>query len=443
MARSLLIAACIAIFIQSPMYSQTAAPSPMVSDAELKFVVYFSRHGVRSPTGKPGQYEKYSSAPWPVWNVPPGNLTEHGYHLMELFGAYDRIVLAHQGLLSTTGCSDASKITIYADSDQRTRETGNALAKGLFPGCDVPVSSKPEGTNDSLFHLSPAAIAHADTGLAAAAVQGRMGGSPDNLTVAYHPQLAAFDSILQTCGKTDSTQTKRTSLFDIPATLSAGQGDHLVELHGPLNTASTLAENLLLEYTEGMDRSNVGWGCVDGSSIRTLINLHTAATDFAQRTPAIASMQASKLLEQIHQALQQAVEQHPIAGAPNKSTDRALFLVGHDTNLLNMAGALNLNWIADGRRDDTAPGSTLIFELWRRHSLSGPGSYVVKIYFSVQTLEQMRSSESLTLDSPPQRVPVFILGCSNADFSCTWPSFSQVLRRASVPIQSKKAETHR
>ena len=33
--------------------------------------------------------------------------------------------------------------------------------------------------------------------------------------------------------------------------------------------------------------------------------------------------------------------------------DRALFLIGHDTNLSNIAGLLNLTWIFDGRRDDT------------------------------------------------------------------------------------------
>ena len=60
---------------------------------------------------------------------------------MELFGTYDRIELAKEGLLSESGCKDASNVTFYADSDQRTQETGKALAAGLFPGCSIPVQS--------------------------------------------------------------------------------------------------------------------------------------------------------------------------------------------------------------------------------------------------------------------------------------------------------------
>jgi 4-phytase / acid phosphatase len=432
MARLLLSAVCILAFLAPDFPAQTAVTASASSDADLKYVVYFSRHGVRSPTSKAIQYNKFSNAPWPDWEVPPGNLTPHGRHLMEIFGAYDRIQLVSQQLFSAKGCDDAGKVTFYADSDQRTRETANALAKGLFPECHVEIPSLPEGTNDPLFHLSPKDIAHANTAVTTAAIAGRIGNNPDSLTKAYRTELTAFDNILANCGKASPDSPKRTSLFDIPATLSAGQGDHLADLRGPINTASTLAENLLLEYTEGMDNAEVGWGCVDGPTIGSLIALHTAATDFTQRTPAIASVQAARLLNYIYLALEQAVGQRPVRGAPGKSSDRALFLIGHDTNLLNMAATLNLTWIADGRRDDTPPGSALIFELWKHR---GTGNYDVKIYFSAQTLEQMRYAKTLTLDAPPQRVPVFIPGCSKADFSCSWVSFSQVIRQASASQQ--------
>ena len=414
-----------------PLLAQTSTQPSKTRDAELKFVLYLSRHGVRSPTGKPEQYTPYSAAPWPAWDVPPGYLTTRGFELMKFFGAYDRMELSSQGLLSSNGCADAGRATFYSDSDQRTRETGKALAEGFFPGCAIAVHGLPEGVHDPLFHSIPAGRGSDDSSLAIAAIAGRIGGNPDNLTAAYRSQLATLDKILATCGNSPPAQQRqRTSLLDIPATLSVEQRGHRAELKGPLNTAATLTENLLLEYTQGMDAASVGWGCVDGAKLRSLLALHTAAEDFTARTPVIARIQASSLLDRIRRSLQQAATGKPVPGALSKPSDRVLFLIGHDTNLANVAGLLDLDWIADGRRDDTPPGGALIFELWRSHST---GSYYVRTYFTSQTLEQMRSASALSTQNPPERVPVFLPGCSNQDFSCSWPSFDQTIQQALDP----------
>jgi 4-phytase/acid phosphatase len=343
---------------------------------------------------------------------------------MELFGSYDRAEFAKQGLLSADGCADAPKLTFYADSDERTLETAKSLAQGLMPGCDVPVRSRPQGTNDPLFHPLPDPRAKDATARARAAIAGRIGGDPANVSLAYREQIAMLDHILATCGTAPSTETKRTSLFDIPASLSEGTGDHLAEMKGPINTASTLSENLLLEYTEGMDSANVGWGCVRREEIQALMALHTAATDFTQRTPEIAKAQAANLLHQIDLSIEQAAQRKAVSGALGKPDDRALFLIGHDTNIENIAGALNLTWIVDGRRDDTPPGGALVFELWRNTT---SGAYTVRTYFMAQTLEQMRMSSDLTLKNPPDRVEVFLPGCSTTDMSCPLPSFSKLI----------------
>jgi 4-phytase/acid phosphatase len=391
-------------------------------DSELRYVVYLSRHGVRSPTGKASQYNLYSTGAWPEWPVPPGFLTPHGFHLMELFGAFDRSLLAREGLLQSTGCTDAAHITIYADSDQRTRETGKALARGLLPGCDLAVHALPEGTNDPVFHALGDNSGKTDPLLATAAVAGRLSARPQNLTDAYRPQLLALDRILA-CAPAQAGKPPRTSLLDIPARLSQGTGDHLVDLKGPLNTASTLAENLMLEYTEGMDPSAVAWGCAGRNDIAAALSLHAAATDYTQRTPVIARAQASNLLDGIRKSLLQAAAGKPVAGSFGKSGDRLLILVGHDTNQENLAGLLGLNWIVDGRRDDTPPGGSLVFELWRSKS---SGKFFVRTFFTAQTLEQMRSSVPLTEPQAPDRAAVFIPGCSGADMSCQLQDFSSL-----------------
>ncbi|HWT67174.1 MAG TPA: histidine-type phosphatase [Terracidiphilus sp.] len=132
--------------------AQSNASPVSDQDNALRFVVIVSRHGVRSPTGKLDQLNRYSRQPWPTWDVPPGYLTAHGARLMTLLGTYDRALLVSQGILSPGGCADAAHIRIVADSDQRTRESGKALAAGLEPGCEVDVTARPEGTPDPLFH---------------------------------------------------------------------------------------------------------------------------------------------------------------------------------------------------------------------------------------------------------------------------------------------------
>jgi 4-phytase/acid phosphatase len=345
--------------------SQQAGPanSSGHADQELKFVVIVSRHGVRSPTGKTGQLNRYARQPWPAWSVAPGYLTEHGAHLMTLFGAYDREELTAHGLLSQSGCAGARHIRIIADSDQRTRETGKALAGGLAPSCPIEVHALPEGTADPLFHSLEAGIGHPDKLLATAAISGRIGDNPQGLTEAYRPQLESLERVLSGCNPgtncSEATPTVLPSIFDIPSSIEPGKSDHLVALHSPLGIASTMAEDILLEYTEGMDASNVGWGRIDSDSLRELMELHTANEDIAGRTSYIARVQSSNLLFHILQSLQQAVQAQPVAGSLIKPNDQLLILVGHDTNLVNIAGTLNLSWLIDGRRDDTPPGGPL------------------------------------------------------------------------------------
>jgi 4-phytase/acid phosphatase len=323
-------------------------------------------------------------------------------------------------------------VTIDADSDQRTRDTGKAIAEGMFPGCAPEVHAMPEGTPDGLFHAMESGALHADSGLALAAVKGRIGGEAANLTEAYRPQLAALDAVLAGCGKAAVTNAKRTSLFEIPAMLAAGKKDHGPEMRGPLNTASTMSENLLLEYSEDMTGTNLGWGCLDEKKLDEVMQLHSAAAEFAQRTPAMARMLASNMLETILRSLEQSASGKATQGALGKTGDKVLFLSGHDTNIAAVAGALGLNWIVDGRRDDTPPGGALVFELWRART---GGGYSVRVAYTAQTLDQMREAKPLTADNPPVRAQVFVPGCSGEDGACTLDGFAAAVRRVIEPAQ--------
>ena len=86
---------------------------------------------------------------------------------------------------------------------------------------------------------------------------------------------------------------------------------------------------------------------------------------------------------------------------------------------------MGLCWLIDGRRDDTPPGGALVFELWKK---SETGEYAVRVFYEAQTLDQMRNATPLSLQNPPERVPVFVPGCSRADYSCKWNDFQRAVR---------------
>lgn len=397
------------------------------SHSELKFILILSRHGVRPPTWSRERLNQYSNQPWPSWDVPPGYLTSHGKELMKLFGAYDRAYLARAGLLNSTGCSDAGRVYVWADVEERTMATGRALLEGMLPGCGIAVHSVKEGKRDPLFHPFGAGIPRPDPKVATAAVLGRIGGNPACLEELYRPALATLQEVLLGCKPASPCpppgKAPQKSLFASPTSLVSGKGDHSARMRGPLKLGSTFSEDFLLEYLNGLKGQELGWGRLDKAKVQELMILHAVYADLLRQTPYIARARGSNLLSHILKTLEQAATGRPVLGALGKPGDRVVVLVGHDTNLSNVEGALRISWLIKGyQRDDTPPGGALVFELWRR---PGNGTYSVRLYYECQTLSQMRKAMPLTLDSPPARAPIFLPGCSTAHegWACGWNSF--------------------
>jgi 4-phytase / acid phosphatase len=407
---------------------------------ELKYVVIVSRHGVRPPLWTDEQLNRYAIQPWPKWDVPPGHLTAHGAALLKLFGAYDRAQFAKAGLLSAKGCNDADKVYIWADTDERTIATGRALSEGMLPDCGLKVNSLAEGEPDPIFSPLAAGIGHADRGLGTASVIGRIGGHPDALLDVHRPAIETLEEILLGCKSgAESPQAGRISqlsVLTIPASVGPAKGDKLAEMKGPIATASTLAENFLLEYANGMTGGDLGWGRLDEAKLRQIMSVHTAYENLLRRDPYIGRASASNMLSHILKSMEQAIAGRAVAGAMGKPGDRVLVLAGHDGNVSNIAGTLDLSWLLPGYQpNDTPPGGALFFELWRQPN----GEYQVRSYYTAQTMEQMHNAMPLTQDNPPAVAPLFLQGCSEAGpgMPCSWTTFQHKVEAAIDPSMVK------
>jgi len=403
---------------------------PAASGDELQLAIILTRHGVRSPLAKNEAMAPLASQPWPAWEVAPGIQTPHGNTLIAFMGDYYRERLINAGALTGDPAVDGGRVFIRADNDQRTIETGRILGKALVRVGEPDVHSLADGTADPLFRPIRAHVGHPDAALAAAAVLGRMGGDPRRVDRAYAVQLAELKGILFGPGGAPAGA----AAFDAPTTVDPGGRDYLVTLTGPIYAAAQCTESLVLEYTDGMPPSDVGWGRADGRALTDLLALHELFFDLTQRTYYPARVGGSNLTSHIIDTLEQAALGQPVSGALGPPGERVVVLVGHDTNIANIGGLFDMTWWIPGTQaNPTIPGGALVFELWKRGGQ--PGAFYVRTSYVAQTLDQMREASPISLGSPPARSPIFVPGCGGQgpDFDAPLASFVRVARRAIDP----------
>jgi 4-phytase/acid phosphatase len=331
-------------------------------------------------------------------------------------GSYYRDWLAMEHVFHAQGCEDAQHIYIRADKDQRTLETGRALAESLLPGCEIAVHAQPAGESDPLFSGAGAP----DPEHQLAAVRDRLGPDPQKLIADHRAALETLQFILG--GKPEA-----------PASVGVSLKGKSIELTGPFATGSTFSENLLLEYTNGIGGQSLGWGRLTRENLNRVLELHSVYAELMRRTPYVARARGSNLLAHVLRSMEQAVLRKPLTGALGRPDDVLLVLAGHDTNLSNLSGMLGLGWKLPGYQpDDTPPGGALIFSLWRD---SETGQFSLQLRYLAQTLDQMRNASPLSIASPPASQDVLLPGCEAAqgDRGCPWETARLAMQRAIDP----------
>jgi 4-phytase/acid phosphatase len=314
-------------------------------------------------------------------------------------GSYMRLDFVRNGLLPAAGCPDSNEVYLYADTYERNIESTRNTFAGLEPGCDpLPINTiiPVPGVRDALFSPIPSSFPLPPKDVSASDSQAAMGkDAAPFFSVTENPELKEFAHVLAP----DPAHPAAKPILDDPK---------------PLAAASPLVEDILLEYVDDKPMSDVGWGRVDERMLRRLIPLQVKQFALTTRTPVSARTQGSNLMAHILDTLEQAAQPshnpsaRPIPGAIGPVGTHLVYVSGHDSNLFNIGGLLNLHWTADGRTDDTPPDSQIVFELWQNPKSK---EYTMSLRYRMQTIDQLRSGQALTLANPPVEVELTPPGC--------------------------------
>ena len=183
-----------------------------------------------------------------------------------------------------------------------------------------------------------------------------------------------------------------------------------------------------LAYANGFEGRELGWGRLNARNLQQVLELHTAYADLMRRTPYLARARGGNLLTRVRQSIAQAAAGKATADALGTVGDRLLIVSGHDTNLSNISGMLDLSWHLPGYpADDTPPGGAIVFSLWREPS----GPYVVRTQYLAETPDQMRTASDSAAAAPVVRdVALPACGPLPPGALCPWERFERVLRDA-------------
>ena len=114
----------------------------------------------------------------------------------------------------------------------------------------------------------------------------------------------------------------------------------------------------------------------------------------------------SNLLAHIQETLEQAELHKHVPGAIGSPDDKVAFLVGHDTNIANVAALLDAHWLISGyQRDDAAPGGALVFELWHQDGQEDSRRPIMSSRLQIRCGTPSRVS--LSRASPQKRLSFF------------------------------------
>ncbi len=435
--------------VPGPVLAQTITNAN--DGTTLKQIIIFGRHSIRSSTTCPSQLAQYAVQPWPPFEVLPGCLTPNGTQAETLLGAYYRQYLLYEGLLTGNDQTDAVRSYFRANSIERSWATADALGTGLIPNVTVPVHSYPINTTnyqpDPVFDPIAANVAQVDPNLAATQVQeifnnGTNATNATTLASAYSGEYSLIRSVLfnyplgtqppppTPSGYVDPTAPAITLTVSPPAPTAPLYYTGAIINVGGLQSTIDAADPFVMQYADGLE---VGWGQLTLDQLSQQTRLISLQFNIEMRSPYLNQVQSSNAASHVLRTMQQVVNGVNLLGAFGTAKSRTVAVISSDAYVAGLAGLLQLHWQLPGYQPDfCAPGGALVFELRQSNTSK---EYLVRVFYTAQTFDQLRGLTLLTLNEPPATIQLLIPGGSTSatDLDVNFGVFQKLMSNAINP----------
>ena len=168
----------------------------------------------------------------------------------------------------------------------------------------------------------------------------------------------------------------------------------------------------VMQYAVGFPTNEVAWGRLTLDTLSQQTRLVTLQFDICMRQPYLARVQSSSAASHILRSMLQVTGGVRLDGALGTPESKALVIVSSDAYLAGLAGLLDLHWLLPGYQPDFCPpGGALVFEL---RQVKTTGQYLVRVFYTAQTFDQLRNLTPLTLATPPATMQLLVPGGSSA-----------------------------
>lgn len=380
---------------------------------QLKQVIVFSRHGIRTPLPEAVNFlNRVTAKKWPEWGYTAGYLTTRGGTLESYFGAYF-IHWLHQ----KNFYPNLNEIFVYANSLQRTVATAQYFTLGAFPGLDIPINHKyPIERMDEVFN--PVIHDTSDSFKNQVVEDLKQYTQSQHFIETWDLHLQpAYDLLAEILDYPHSPfyQQNQYPFANIPTEIEL---PYLREpiLKGTLAISTAIADAFTLQYYSGFKPKDIAWGMIENEQQRKMITeVKNHYINLLFKSPALAAHIAKPLVTFIDHLIK-------------KEKYKLILLFGHDSNIATLMAVLKFkDYQLSAQSEEIPIGGKIIFQRWYNEE---DQQCYFKAQYLYQTGEQLHLAIELNLNQPAKIIDLELDGLTpNEHGFYRWEEFETRINR--------------